>query len=207
MTGLALTAVCAALLPLAASAGPAGTPGPTAEDGRKAADGERVTDGPWEADGKSAGTSGILAGIDSAKSPGTSPKTSSETLSGTLPEPGRTHARCGPALTSPAGVEAQTCVLTEGRDTWARTYYRNSTGAALSTVLSLMGPGGRSVQTYCEADVEAADAPAACETPREKARGEAGEYAAVAEFVSSEELGDEPLLLRSGSNSPGSAGS
>ena len=39
-----------------------------------------------------------------------------------------TAARCGPELTSPDGIEAQTCVLTQGEDTWARTYYRNATG-------------------------------------------------------------------------------
>ena len=39
-----------------------------------------------------------------------------------------TVARCGPELSSPDGIEAQTCVLTQERDTWARTYYRNATG-------------------------------------------------------------------------------
>lgn len=39
-----------------------------------------------------------------------------------------TAARCGPELSSPDGIEAQTCVLTQGEDTWARTYYRNTTG-------------------------------------------------------------------------------
>ena len=43
-----------------------------------------------------------------------------------------TAARCGPELTSPDGIEAQTCVLTQGRDTWARTYYRNATGDELA---------------------------------------------------------------------------
>src|SRR4051794_9090080 len=32
-----------------------------------------------------------------------------------------TAARCGPELTSPDGIEAQTCVLNQGEDTWART--------------------------------------------------------------------------------------
>lgn len=105
----------------------------------------------------------------------------------------------------PRGVGAQTCVLTEGRDTWARTYYRNATGERLSSVLSLMAPGGRTVQTHCE--VEADDEPAACETPREKARGEADAYVAVAEFAGSGDLGDAPPLLRSGSNSLATTGS
>lgn len=52
-----------------------------------------------------------------------------------------TAARCGPELSSPDGIEAQTCVLTQGEETWARTYYRNATGDELSSVLSLMEPG------------------------------------------------------------------
>lgn len=80
-----------------------------------------------------------------------------------------TAARCGPDLNSPDGVEAQTCVLTQGEETWARTYYRNATGAALDAVLSLMGPGARSVQMHCV--VGADDEPDSCETPRQQTRG------------------------------------
>jgi hypothetical protein len=109
-----------------------------------------------------------------------------------------TAARCGPEVTSPDGVEAQTCVLTQGTDTWARTYYRNATGSALAAVLSFMGPGGRTVQMRCA--VGADDEPGTCETPRERGRGGPGEYTAVAEFARG--AGDGPLLLRSGSNSP-----
>jgi hypothetical protein len=108
-----------------------------------------------------------------------------------------TAASCGPELTSPEGVEAQTCVLTQGEDTWARTYYRNATGEALQAVLSLMGPGGRTVQMRCA--VNAGDEPASCETPRERSRAVATRYTAVAEFAGTEP--DGPLLLRSGSNS------
>ncbi|MFE4962345.1 hypothetical protein [Streptomyces sp. NPDC056660] len=108
-----------------------------------------------------------------------------------------TAARCGPELTSPGGVEAQTCVMAQGADTWARTYYRNATGADLEPVLSLMGPHGRTVQTHCAAD--AADEPATCETPREHARGALDAYTAVTEFAARD--GDGPLLLRSASNS------
>lgn len=108
-----------------------------------------------------------------------------------------TAARCGPELTSPGGVEAQTCVMAQGADTWARTYYRNATGADLESVLSLMGPRGRTVQTHCAAD--AADEPTTCETPRERTRGTLDAYTAVAEFAARD--GDEPLLLRSASNS------
>lgn len=114
-----------------------------------------------------------------------------------------TAARCGPELTSPDGVEAQTCVLTQGEETWARTYYRNATGDALDSVLSLMGPGGRTVQMHCA--VGAGDEPGTCETPRERTRGDLDGYTAVAEFAA--RSGDGPLLLRSGSNSGTATGS
>ncbi|MFG2453642.1 hypothetical protein ACGFSG_30215 [Streptomyces sp. NPDC048512] len=109
-----------------------------------------------------------------------------------------TAARCGPELSSPDGVEAQTCVLTQGEETWARTYYRNATGEELSSLLSLMGPGGRTVQINCAVDAE--DDPGACETPRERTAGGAGAYTAIAEFAKGSGP-DGPLLLRSGSNS------
>ncbi|MFE3853267.1 hypothetical protein ACFXPN_19285 [Streptomyces griseorubiginosus] len=108
-----------------------------------------------------------------------------------------TAARCGPALSSPEGIEAQTCVLTQGEETWARTYYRNATGAALDAVLTLMEPGARTVQMHCA--VGAGDEPDSCETPRELTQGSPGDYTAVAEFA--ERRGSGPLLLRSGSNS------
>jgi hypothetical protein len=113
-----------------------------------------------------------------------------------------TAARCGPDLTSPDGIEAQTCVLTQGEETWARTYYRNATGDALASVLSLMGPGGRTVQMHCAVGAEGE--PGICETPRERTRGDLDGYTAVAEFA---RAGDGPLLLRSGSNSGSSTGS
>ncbi|WP_030237652.1 hypothetical protein [Streptomyces sp. NRRL S-455] len=129
----------------------------------------------------------------------------SSVLSG-LPAPGQglpTAVRCGPGLSSPGGIEAQTCVVTQGADTWARTYYRNATGEALDVVLSLMGPGARTVRTTCAAGAE--DEPRTCETPREPARGGLAAYTAVAEFA--RRAGQGPLLLRSGSNSPAEAGS
>ncbi|MFF4491261.1 hypothetical protein ACFY0F_33175 [Streptomyces sp. NPDC001544] len=117
-----------------------------------------------------------------------------------------TAARCGPELTSPDGVEAQTCVLTQGPRTWARTYYRNATGRALDAVLSFMGPGGRTVQMRCA--VGADDEPGTCETPRERSRGGPDAYTAVTEFAARDgDGGAGPLLLRSGSNSEVSAGS
>ncbi|KOV60051.1 hypothetical protein [Streptomyces sp. MMG1121] len=107
-----------------------------------------------------------------------------------------TAARCGPALTSPDGIEAQTCVLTQGEDTWARTYYRNATGESLDSVLSLMGPDGHSVEMSCVTSAD--DEPATCETPRERSRGGAGAYTAVAEFA--KRGTDGALLLRAGSD-------
>ncbi|MFD9097919.1 hypothetical protein [Streptomyces collinus] len=114
-----------------------------------------------------------------------------------------TAARCGPELSSPDGIEAQTCVLTQGRDTWARTYYRNVTGEAVDSVLSLLGPDGRTVQTHCAAGAD--DEPATCETPRDRTRGALDAYTAVTEFSGSR--ADGPLLLRSASNSVDPEGS
>jgi hypothetical protein len=114
-----------------------------------------------------------------------------------------TAVRCGPALASPEGIEAQTCVLTQGERTWARTYYRNVTGHPLDAVLVLLGPAGRTVQVRCP--VGAGDEPGSCETPRERVRGPAGAYTAVAEFAG--RAGYGPLLLRAGSNSPSGTGS
>jgi hypothetical protein len=113
-----------------------------------------------------------------------------------------TAARCGPELTSPDGIEAQTCVLTQGEETWARTYYRNATGAVLDAALSFMGPWGRTVQLHCA--VGAGDEPDSCETPRERTQGAPADYTAVAEFA---RRGSGPLLLRTGSNSGETTGS
>ncbi|MER6010302.1 hypothetical protein [Streptomyces bluensis] len=113
-----------------------------------------------------------------------------------------TATRCGPDLSSPGGIKAQTCVLTRGEETWARTYYRNATGEELNSSLSLMAPDGRSVWMRCI--VGAQDEPGVCETPRERTRGDLGAYTAVAEFAAS--AGHGPLLLRSGSNPPRTTG-
>jgi hypothetical protein len=109
-----------------------------------------------------------------------------------------TAVRCGPELSSPDGVEAQTCVVTQGAQTWARAYYRNATGDALDAALTLMGPESRTVRITCA--VGAGDEPGTCETPREPARGGPAAYTAIAEFA--RRAGQGPLLLRSGSNSP-----
>ncbi len=114
-----------------------------------------------------------------------------------------TAVRCGPELSSPDGIEAQTCVVTQGAQTWARTYFRNATGEALDAVLTSMGPHERTVRMTCA--VSAQDEPGICETPREPARGGPAAYSAVAEFA--RRAGQGPLLLRSGSNSRASKGS
>ncbi|MFF5502633.1 hypothetical protein [Streptomyces roseolus] len=107
-------------------------------------------------------------------------------------------SRCGPEVASPEGVEAQTCVLSEGPDVWGRTYYRNATGREIDAIVTLMAPGGRTVQVRCA--VPARDEPGTCETPREPGTGAARAHTAVAEFAAGEEGGEAPLLVRSGSN-------
>lgn len=169
--GLATVVVVTALLPLAASAGPAGGPGARSGPGatyRPAVQrtAPRRRPRPRSRRRRTAGTAAV--------------------------------EHCGPALTSRDGIEAQTCVLTENGDTWGRTYYRNASGGKLSSVLSLMGPGGRTVQSHCP--VEDGDEPGSCETPRERTAGKPARYRAVAEFAGSAD-GTGPLLLRSGSNS------
>ncbi|WP_398698370.1 hypothetical protein [Streptomyces cellostaticus] len=139
------------------------------------------------------GRSAVTASPDDAKLPSVAPSRSPLLLGLGL----ATAARCGPDLSSPDGIEAQTCVLTQGEDTWARTYYRNATGAAVDTVLSLMGPGGRTVETRCATGAD--DEPATCETPRERTRGSLDAYTAVTEFAARGAEGR--LLLRSASNS------
>ncbi|MFF1743577.1 hypothetical protein [Streptomyces mirabilis] len=137
-----------------------------------------------------------------------SPRSASGTPPASAPVPrllglGRaTAARCGPELSSPDGIEAQTCVMTQGEDTWARTYYRNATGDELSSALTLMGPGGRTVEMNCMVGAE--DDPGVCETPRGRTAGGVGAYTAVAEFARS--AGSGPMLLRSGSEAESASG-
>ena len=151
--------------------------------------------GSGSAAGSAAGASGDGTGAPAqgAGGPSAAPRSSPFLLGLGL----ATAARCGPQLTSPDGIEAQTCVLTQGMDTWGRTYYRNATGESLDSVLSLMGPAGRTVQMRCVTGAD--DEPATCETPREHSRGAPDAYTAVTEFAA--HGGDGPLLLRSGSNS------
>ncbi|MFE8973217.1 hypothetical protein ACFYM7_07160 [Streptomyces cyaneofuscatus] len=113
-------------------------------------------------------------------------------------------ARCGPELVSPEGIEAQTCVMTGGGETWARAYHRNTSGTELRAVITLMGPGGRTVELHCA--LAADDEPGSCETPRGASAGEPGAYAAVAEYADAGPVEEAPLLLRAGSHrAPGAS--
>ncbi|WP_329253466.1 hypothetical protein OG223_26460 [Streptomyces sp. NBC_01478] len=194
LLALAGVAVCAVALPLAvASAGPVRDEGHAVVRSLVRSSGSLGSAGSSDASGP-AGSSDDDKVPSAVPSPAPSPVRSPLTLGLGL----ATAARCGPELSSPDGIEAQTCVMTQGEDTWARTYYRNATGDGLDAVLSLMGPADRTVQMRCV--VEAEDEPALCETPRERTQGEPGAYTAVAEFAG--RGGNGPLLLRSGSNSP-----
>ncbi|WP_346771909.1 hypothetical protein [Streptomyces sp. JH14] len=97
--------------------------------------------------------------------------------------------------------------MTDGRDTWARSYYRNATGDELRSELTLMGPGGRTVAMRCTVDPQ--DEPGVCQTPRRRSYGGPEGYVAVAEYarggVAEGAEEEVPLLLRSGSNPAPSA--
>ncbi len=225
MAGVVVSAV---VLPLAASAEPAGGTGPVSRNaksaGAKSSDG-RLFDGP----------SGIGSKDPSKESSGAAPKGSSQGSSwpgllsdidlpgerGEVGGPGCgsgsaftgsagsalwTVARCGPEPTSPEGAEGQTCVLADGHAAWARSYYRNTTGDELRSVLTLMGPGGRTVETHCT--VESQDEPGDCETPHRSSYGGPEEYVAVAEYAGGGGAAEKaPLLLRSGPDpAPSAAG-
>ncbi|XEC32806.1 hypothetical protein JAO84_18335 [Streptomyces fradiae] len=170
--GLGAAVLIAVLVPVAASAGPAG-------DGSGSGGGD-------------AKPKGLLQDL------GLTPSRTADAVPEAAAAEPPAVTRCGPELASPDGVEAQTCVVAEAPDAWARTYYRNATGRELDAVLTLMAPGGRTVQVRCA--IAAHDEPGTCETPRERSRGAADAYTAVAEFAGTGEDGNAPLLLRSGSN-------
>ncbi|MFK4146186.1 hypothetical protein [Streptomyces sp. NPDC004065] len=184
---LALTSIvaCAVVLPFAvASAGQTGAPERAAGRPAGPAAGPAAGDAPARP--------GVRPGpLGDDKMPRVTPGRS-PLLLGLGPA---TAARCGPEVSSPYGVEAQTCVMTQGEDAWARTYYRNATGGPLDAALTLMGPGDRTVRMRCAPDGD--DEPVTCETPRERLRGMPAVYTAVAEFARRGDRG--PLLLRSGS--------
>ncbi|AQT73310.1 MULTISPECIES: hypothetical protein [Streptomyces] len=152
-------------------------------------------------DGKGGGlfkTLGLSGPARSSPAPAGRPAEPAATEQPRPAEQPRTDSRCGPELTSPQGVEAQTCVLVAEGQTWGRSYYRNTSGRALDAVLTVMGPAGRTVQIRCP--VGAGDEPGLCETPKEDSGGGPESYSAVAEFAVPDDEGQ--LLLRSGSNSP-----
>ncbi|MCX5227435.1 hypothetical protein [Streptomyces sp. NBC_00233] len=217
MVGLGAAVTVAVLLPLVAMAGPTGEP---------VSGGSARPTGPADAGDTKPGDLLKGLGVGPRTEPAADPATpgADSTLSGAAPaipvspvspvtprnvpaapaSPERV-TNCGPELASPEGVEAQTCVLAEGPDTWGRTYYRNATGQNLDAFLTLMAPDGRTVQVRCP--VAAQDEPGTCETPRERGRGVATAYTAVAEFAGTGEGGNTPLLLRAGSNTADSEGS
>ncbi|MEK9519357.1 hypothetical protein ACIOMM_26185 [Streptomyces sp. NPDC087908] len=222
VVGLGAAVTVAVLLPLVARAGPTGEPTAGARE-RPAGAAGASADGTGAAGTGAAGSSDakpgdVLEGLglsrrtESAADPAAPPVPASPASPPVTPRDGSAApdapervANCGPELASPEGVEAQTCVLAEGSDTWGRTYYRNATGQNLDAFLTLMAPGGRTVQVRCP--VAAQDEPGTCETPRERGRGVATAYTAVAEFAGAGEGGNTPLLLRAGSNTAGSEGS
>ncbi|WP_046498174.1 hypothetical protein [Streptomyces odonnellii] len=201
--GFAAVAVFAVLLPVAATAGSSDPARPG--EAVKPAEGSRTGSAPGALDAKPGPGRQSLSGIDGSATPTDAAATSSSSDDPVV----RAGERCGPEVASPEGIEARTCVLSEGRDTWARTHYRNASGDELVAALSLMGPHGRTVQTQCV--VAATAGAASCQTPREPSLGELADYTAIAEFAAStaqaaprtggdsEEIG--PLLLRVGSNS------
>ncbi|RCG13930.1 hypothetical protein DTL70_32600 [Streptomyces diacarni] len=129
------------------------------------------------------------------------PEPERETARRGVGDPGRPSSSCGPEITSPEGVEARACVVSEGEETWARAYYRNTTRGALPALLTLRGPEGRTTRVRCT--MAAAAGRGVCETPRgdgeERGKAQAHEtYSAVAEVVSAD---GRRRLLRADSGS------
>ncbi|MFI6419214.1 hypothetical protein ACIBG6_17710 [Streptomyces sp. NPDC050842] len=206
--GLGAAVAVAVLLPIVAVAGPTGLTGLRGDAVRPAGSGDAKP-----GDGGLLPDLGLGLGSRTAEpaEAGPDPAPATPAVPSVTPTPSPVPAaperitKCGPELASPDGIEAQTCVLAEGPDTWARTYYRNATGQELDAFLTLMAPGGRTVHVRCP--VAAQDEPGTCETPRERGQGKATAYTAVAEFAGTGEGGSTPLLLRSGSNTADTEGS
>ncbi|WP_269855304.1 hypothetical protein [Streptomyces sp. RPT161] len=212
MIALASVAALAVALPLAAAtAGPAEhgkasakTPGLVGDASRNASRGAaggapgRTADGkPGESPSEAAGLLGDSGlGLPSIPAGG-----ASAGMRSNAGGQSSASADCGPQLTSRNAVEAQTCVLTDGRETWGRTYYRNMTGGPLNAVLTLMRPDQRTVVVHCP--IAAAADPRVCETPHDPTvttGQDAPSYQAVAEFAAPD--GDR-VLLHAGSNEGG----
>ncbi|WP_407551261.1 hypothetical protein QOM21_17745 [Streptomyces sp. Pv4-95] len=208
MIALAGTAVAAIAIPLAAAtAGPADTLAPGARN-ETAEDAVRPSESGHSAKGAKTGRPGHEGAPAGPRARGeggvVGSATHREARDGTLGDLGlpllsddRRISRCGPELTSPQRVQAQTCVLAEDGATWARTYYRNRTGDPLRAVLTLLRPDDSTLQVHCTVPV--ADRPGMCETPTGATVHKSGvPYGAVAEFA---DAAGERLLLRAGNNS------
>jgi hypothetical protein len=197
LAALAGAVVLVSALPLAvAMAGPAHAPADDGAAGKRGKPGVVTPSGPAPSP---SGTSAPGGPADGAARVVTAaaPFLDLPPLPGSLPAGLQQDKSCGPALRSREGLHAQTCVLREGGQAWARTYYRNHTGDPLSMSLALMRPDGGSVQVHCA--VGATADIGTCETPRQDAEAgnPEGHYGAVAEAASP---GSSRLVLRSGSN-------
>ncbi|WP_234453120.1 MULTISPECIES: hypothetical protein [unclassified Streptomyces] len=203
MIGLTAALVGGCFVPLVASAYPAVAPDAVSADPVSAkSSGEPPENLRPKVSDQLSGEDGVSLSSALPKSP-----SGMSAEAGSLPEFDRSGAaasersgaaaRCGPEVVAPEGVEAQTCVMTRGDTVWARVYYRNATGEELRPVLTLMGPGGRTVELHCAP--AAHDEPGICETPRVPSSGPPGSATAVAEFVGAGPVEEAPLLLRAGS--------
>ena len=189
LVALASTVALAVALPLTvATAGQdAPSPVPVGDDGHR--QGQRSGQDRGQGPGQHAETGPETAPAE----PGAGPDERGGKLSRRLADAREPDSACGPEVTSPEGVEAQTCVLTQGDAAWARTYYRNITRGQLTAVLTLLRPDGRATRVRCA--MPAAGEPSLCETPR-VAAAEGRRATAVAEVASTD---GERLLLRAGS--------
>ncbi|MFD4593359.1 hypothetical protein [Streptomyces rubiginosohelvolus] len=195
MIGLTAAVVGGCFVPLVASAHPAVAPNAVSADLVSAkSSGEPPESLRPKVSDRLSGEDGVSLSSALPKSP-----SGMSAEAGSLPEFDRSGAaaRCGPEVVAPEGVEAQTCVMTRGDTVWARVYYRNATGEELRPVLTLMGPGGRTVELHCAP--AAHDEPGTCETPRVPSSGPPGSATAVAEFAGAGPVEEAPLLLRAGS--------
>ncbi|QPP07583.1 hypothetical protein G4Z16_15615 [Streptomyces bathyalis] len=176
---LACTVVLAVALPIAAAtAGPAAAP----------------DDGPAVAAPAPSTSHGPVAGGGTAHGARSGESVEGEAADGK--RVGGAAESCGPELSTPEGLSAQTCVMSEGGRKWARTYYRNATGLPLRAALTLTRPDGSALSADCA--MPAGGRSDVCETPRERIRAGGRPYAAIAEAGSA---GGDRMLLRSASNS------
>ncbi|WP_165983853.1 hypothetical protein [Streptomyces sp. YIM 98790] len=106
-------------------------------------------------------------------------------------------AFCGTEVSSPEGVRAQACVLTQGPETWGRLYWSNDSSRTLTGRLTVHRPDGGRVQVQCT--LPPGDEPGTCETPPEPTAAERPgrqPYLAVAEVSPVGEDGEDGTELR-----------